>query len=276
MEKIYFENTIREFVNSAPGNFVAREIALRPELAGMRIFEEPLFGYAAADDPLFSEYKKPGIIGAHFLLPLEWLPEAQTVLSIFFPFTQQIKKANQADMSWPASEWLHGRIEGQQFQGNISLYATELLKKDGFAVLVPASDSRFSSKNPLVQDKSRQDYYTSNWSERHAAYVCGLGTFSLSKGLITAKGIAGRFISLITSAPFEPGARPYTKFDEYCIRCGACASNCPAGAISMEKGKNHPLCSAFIDRTMEKHKPRYGCGKCQVNVPCESGIPGAR
>jgi epoxyqueuosine reductase QueG len=148
------------------------------------------------------------------------------------------------------------------------------LKKDGFAVCIPLLDSRFSNKHPLVQDKNQQDYYTSNWSERHAAHAAGLGTFSLSKGLITARGIAGRFISLITNAPFEPTPRPYTRFDEYCIYCGVCACNCPAKAISIEKGKNHPLCSAFLDRTMEKHKPNYyGCGKCQVKTPCESGIP---
>lgn len=49
--------------------------------------------------------------------------------------------------------------------------------------------------------------------------------------------------------------------------------NCPANAISIENGKNHIICSEFLDITMEKHKPRYGCGKCQIDVPCESRIP---
>ena len=39
--------------------------------------------------------------------------------------------------------------------------------------------------------------YASNWSERHVAYVCGLGTFGC-QGLITSKGLAGRFGSIIT------------------------------------------------------------------------------
>jgi len=32
----------------------------------------------------------------------------------------------------------------------------------------------------------------SSWSERHAAYAAGLGTFSLNDALITPKGIAHR------------------------------------------------------------------------------------
>jgi epoxyqueuosine reductase QueG len=176
-------------------------------------------------------------------------------------------------MGWPAYEWLHGRIDGQRFMGETGRHAAELLKSNGFAALVPSLDPRFSSRNPLVRDKSRQDYYTSNWSERHAAYIAGLGTFSLSRGLITSRGIAGRIISLITNARFDPVPRPYTRIDEYCIHCGACVRNCPAHAIAPEKGKDHPRCSAFLDRTMEKHRPYYGCGKCQIKVPCENRRP---
>lgn len=82
---------------------------------------------------------------------------------------------------------------------------------------------------------SAQCCLTSLWSERHAAYVCGLGTFGLSKGLITKKGIAGRFTSLITDLPLLADERAYTDVYEYCTR--------------------------------------YGCGLCQVRVPCEAGIP---
>jgi len=55
--------------------------------------------------------------------------------------------------------------------------------------------------------------------------------------------------------------------------CGACGKNCPVNAISLDKGKNHVICSAFLERTAEKYKPRYGCGKCQIGVPCESSVP---
>ena len=273
MEKEIFEKALVEFTFSGSGNYVAKDIALRPELAGMQIYEEPIFGYAAAADPLFEQLKQPGVIGDHFILPGTWLGGARTVISVFLPYTQAVKKANAIDMSWPADEWLHARIEGHETQKKVYQYAVELLEKEGFTSLVPMEDPRYSGKHPNITDKNRHEYFTSNWSERHIAYVCGIGTFGLSRGLITAKGIAGRIISLITTADFEPSRRPYTKIDEYCIHCGACARNCPAGAISGDTGKAHPPCSAFIDRVMEKCRPRYGCGKCQVKVPCENRIP---
>lgn len=31
---------------------------------------------------------------------------------------------------------------------------------------------------------------------------------------------------------------------------------------------------AFLDHTLELFSPRYGCGKCQTAVPCESCRPG--
>ena len=273
MEKAGFEKALKEFVQNAPGNYIGRDIALRPDLAGMRVFDEPLIGYASAEDPYFEEAKKPGIIGPNFIKPGEWLGGAKTVIAVFLPFTEQVRAANRRDMSWPADEWLHGRIEGQAFQGTICFFMAELLKKEGFSALVPMTDSRFSSASPFTKDKTEQAYYTSNWSERHAAYAAGLGTFGLSKGLITRKGVAGRFLSIITGAFFEPDKRPYTGVYDYCSNCGDCVRNCPAGAISKEKGKLHPPCSEFLDTTRAKHAPRYGCGKCQVKVPCEDKAP---
>jgi len=242
----------------------------------MRIFDEPLFGYASADDPFFEELKKPGIIGAHFKAPGEWLPGAKTVVSLFLPFTGQVRLANAQDMAWPADEWLHARIEGQAFQNKICRFTEDLLKKESFTALSPMLDSRLKSGNPLSHNKAEQDFYSSNWSERHVAYAAGLGTFGLSKGLITAKGVAGRYLSIISDIPFEAVKRSYTGIYDYCINCGACARNCPAKAISKEKGKNHYLCSAFVDATKARHDPRYGCGKCQVKVPCESANPRLR
>ena len=237
MDKADFEQALKDYVKNSPENYVQKEIALRPDLAGMHIFDEPVFGYASAEDSFFEEAKKPGIIGPHFMAP---------------------------------AEWLHARIEGQAFQNKLCLFSADLLKESGFSALVPMFDSRFTLTSPLTDDKTSQDYYTSNWSERHAAYAAGLGTFGLSKGLISRKGVAGRYISIITGAVFAPDKRPYTGIYDYCIRCGACVRNCPAGAISAEKGKIHYPCSQFLDSTRAKHAPRYGCGKCQIKVPCET------
>ena len=273
MEKTYFEKTIKHYVHSSPENRVKKEVALRPDLEGMRIFDEPLFGYAAADDPYFNEAKRPEIIGAHFMTPDEWLAGAKTVVALFLPFTAQVRGANRLDKAWPAVEWLHARIEGQAFQDEICRFVKGLLEKESFAALSPMLDSRFNRISPTVDDKTKNAHYASNWSERHAAYATGLGTFGLSKGLITRKGVAGRYLSVITTASLAPNERPYKGVYDYCSNCGLCISTCPVEAISLEQGKLHYPCSVYIETVKGKHAPYFGCGKCQVNVPCEDKAP---
>ena len=273
MDKSFLEKTIKEYVLNSPLNFVKKEAALKPGLEGMQIFDEPLVGYTTTDDPYFKEAKKPEVIGPHFMAPEEWLPGAKTVISIFFPFTSRIREENRRDMSWPAEEWLHGRIDGQALQNSFCHFITELFRKENIAAITPMTDPRFSSKSPFSSDRNEESFYTSNWSERHTAYACGLGTFGLSKGLITRKGVAGRFSSIITRALFEGDKRPYKGIYDYCTGCGACIRNCPAKAISKEKGKLHRPCSDLINAIKEKHAPYYGCGKCQVQVPCENRAP---
>ena len=81
------------YVANSKDNFVADEDAIYPDLAGMKIYEAPLIGFARADDELFiTEYKKEGIIHPEYLTPLEWLPGSKTVISFFLPFTRAIKK----------------------------------------------------------------------------------------------------------------------------------------------------------------------------------------
>lgn len=186
-------------------------------------------------------------------------------------------------MQVPSNEWLHARIEGQKFLNSYSRFLQTALIQAGYEAIVPSLDKRFWAKISPPIDKihnyeeiNNAPLFTSNWSERHVAFLCGLGTFGLSKGLITSKGMAGRFGSVITSLELSPDERHYSEPFEYCMKCGKCARNCPADAISIERGKDHDMCSAFLDDVMEKYHPRYGCGKCQVKVPCEHGIPKPR
>lgn len=256
------------FVEEAVANRVARDVAISPDLAGMRMFQAPIFGFGAVDDPYFSRLQEWTAVGPHFQLPTDWLPGAKTVVSFFLPFTQAVTQGNSKEMSWPSAEWLHARIEGQAFVASLSQFLQAELQASGHKCVVPALDQRFWLKTDPANDQ-----FTSNWSERHVAFVCGLGTFGLSKGLITRQGMAGRFGSLVTELCLPPDVRAYEDIYEYCSFCGACVRNCPAQAISIEKGKNHLLCSAFLDRTKAAFAPRYGCGKCQVLVPCASRIP---
>ncbi|WPC43392.1 4Fe-4S binding protein [Clostridium sp. JS66] len=263
-----------DFVESLKDNIITEEIAISENVVGMKIFEAPIFAFGSAEDEYFSLLKNSEAIGEHFMLPKEWLPQAKTVISFFLPFSQAVKIGNRKNMSWPSEEWLHGRIEGQALINKLSIYLKSELMNEGYKVVVPSIDERFWFKGPLTKESSNPNLsFTSNWSERHAAFVCGLGTFGLSKGIITKAGAAGRLGSIISDISFKPDERKYKEVYEYCSMCGACIRNCPAKAISLENGKDHNICSKFLDITAQKFKPRYGCGKCQTGVPCESKIP---
>jgi epoxyqueuosine reductase QueG len=262
-----------EFVRTSPGNIISDEAAAERDYFGMRIYDSPIFAFGSADDEIYNDYKACDIIGENFMPPHEWLESANTVISFFLPYTQEVKDANSKNFDWPADEWLYARYEGQQFMVKLTQYLQSLLTDAGAANVAPALDKRFEVFE--IRDASGEivSKFYSNWSERHAAYACGLGTFGISKGLITPKGTCGRFGSVITEFDFPKTQRKYSDVYEYCSKCGMCAENCPVNSISKEAAKNDSLCSIFVDKTREICKPRYGCGKCQVKVPCMSAIP---
>lgn len=262
------------FITSSADNYINREIAISDNVVGLKIFEPPIFAFGSADDEQFENLNKQNANLKYHMLPEKWLPGSRTVISFFLPFSGELKESNKNDLHLPSEGWLHGRIEGQALINKLCIYLKDQLISAGYESLVPSLDGRFWSKgNPGSGPALPEAAFTSNWSERHVAYICGLGTFGLSKGLITRKGAAGRFGSIISALYLQPDKRDYTGIYDYCAMCGECVNRCPVKAISIENGKDHTLCSAFIDFTGKKFNPGYGCGKCQVDVPCENRIP---
>lgn len=147
------------------------------------------------------------------------------MVSFFLPFSQAVRAQNRAAQSLPSQAWLYGRVEGQRFVEALSLRLLQALQEAGFEAVAPSLSPDFwTVSEPETPDGPA---FTSNWSERHAAYACGLGTFGLSKGLITRHGMAGRFGSLVTSWQTPPTPREYDGPYDWCIRCGACAHSLP-------------------------------------------------
>jgi epoxyqueuosine reductase len=247
------EQVMATFLRESPLNTVE-------ELDKMKIFDTPLVGVASAEDPLFVRLKEPNVVGSFHLSPSEWLVGSKTVISYFLPFSITVRKANQL-VGLPATEWLYARIEGEMFNTALRSFLIDFFIKAGYQAMSPALDSRFA----IINRKS-------NWSERHVAFIAGLGTFSLNCSLITKCGSAGRIGSVIVNADLEPTERYYETIDENCIKCGACIRRCPPRAIH-ENGKEHTPCSNYLDQILARFRPRYGCGKCQTAVPCEDRIP---
>jgi epoxyqueuosine reductase len=248
------EQAMTTFLQESPVNHVE-------ELGKMKIFDTPLVGVASASDPLFARLKEPDAVGSHHMSPSEWLVGSKAVISYFLPFSLEVRKANR-QAGLPSTEWLYGRIEGETFNVSLRQFLIGFFVKAGYRAMSPALDSRLA-----VVDRR------SNWSERHVAFIAGLGTFSLNCSLITKRGAAGRIGSVIVSMDLEPTDRYYEATHENCSKCGACIRRCPPGAIN-ENGKDHSPCSDYLDEISARYQPRYGCGKCQTAVPCEDKIPG--
>lgn len=265
-----------DFVRKSPKNYVDESMALQPEDLGQRLYDAPIVKVGAAGDPMWEEMKQPEAVGPLFRTPEEWLPGAVSVVSYFAPFSDFVVEGNKRDPTEVGNGWLYARVEGQSFLNDVNHFLEQWFRDRGYKAFSPYSSPEFRSvfeagTNPDIADKKLS--FTSNWSERHVAYICGLGTFSLSKGLITERGISGRFGSVITDAQLPVTVRPYTGLYDYCTMCGACVRQCPASAITLEHGKSHHLCSSYCEEMRRKYAPRFGCGKCQVHVPCERGIP---
>lgn len=269
-------NAIVKYVKESPLNYITEQQALVPEDVGMRMYDDPIIAIGSADDPLWDGLKDGKAVGPLFRTPKEWLPGAKTVISYFAPFSEAVRTGNEKDPVEIGNGWLYARVDGQAFLNSLNHHLEDVLSVDGHKAFSPYSSAQFmdvreAGTNPNVDDPLIS--FTSNWSERHVAYICGLGTFGLSKGLITKKGVSGRYGSIITDWELPTDVRPYTGLHDYCIMCGACARNCPGNAITKEEGKKHSPCQTYVAGMGKKYAPRFGCGKCQVNVPCERGIP---
>jgi len=231
-----------------------------------RIFDAPLIGIASADDPLFETFLKPNVIGADFMVPDRWLIGAKSVISWFLPFTQEIRDTNRK-LGVPSREWVFSKRDGEALNVATRRFMVEHCRLQGYEAVAPMLDARFK----IIHN-------VSNWSERHIAYAAGLGTFGLHRGLITEKGTAGRFGSIVTTLPLTPTPRLYQSHQEYCLffakgTCGQCISRCPCGAIAAS-GKDVPACATYLDKVVVPlYNSTDACAKCYVGVPCEARNP---
>ena len=239
------------------------------EYVGMRFFKTPLVAFGSAADEGFLKLKEPGVVGPHHYLPAEWLPGAKTVISIFLPLTDRVIQSNIADKTMPSKEWRYARVDG-----NAHLLATcaiirDALNSAGYRAIIPQSDLEYWEKAFEDGDDSKP-LYSTNWAERHVAYITGLGTFGLGTNIITKAGTCGRLISVITDWETLPDEKDYDGLYDYCSKCKSCFRACPADALN-DGGKTIKKCLEFMRKmTADPSPPRAGCGKCMAGMPCQT------
>jgi epoxyqueuosine reductase QueG len=276
MNRDYLLRIAADFSESSPTNYLQPE-ALDEETrkklpdgfdTGLRFFLPPILSIGSAFDPGFEVLKKPEVVGSHHMMPADWLPEARTVISLFLPYTERIINSNTLDAREPSWEWLFGRVDAQAHLLMTAELIRDALIEAGYKAHLPYTDKRLLMRVGAFQDVPIP-VYSSNWSERHVAYITGLGTFGRMTNFITNKGTCGRLISVVTDWDIEPDKKDYTGLYDYCSACYACYRACPGQAFS-NSGKDISKCSGYIRDICGKYTPRYGCGKCQSGLPCST------
>lgn len=277
----WLEGIIQDFLRHSPENTLQNE-------AHEKAFENSLVGFSRGDDPLYDAYKDH--VGPFYLTPWEIFaitfrdlsvkPEELTIISWILPQTEATKADNRKEDFYPSERWARARIFGEEVNKKLREHVVASMESEGFQAVAPSLTPQFSIRI------SPKYGLASTWSERHAAYASGLGTFGLCDGLITPVGKAMRTASVVARIQVPPTPRPYTDHHEYCLFftkgiCGVCMKRCPVGAIT-EAGKDKPTCRGHLFPvtqdyvTSEYGFDGYGCGLCQTKVPCESKIPGRK
>lgn len=277
MNRERIETIIRDFCQSSQNTLHLS--------SGEPAWDEPQIAYARGDDPLFAELKES--IGHFYWTPREALQLAYpdcdvtaselSVIVYVLPQTEATRRDQRAATELPSERWALSRFHGEEFNCALRLHLAEQLTLAGFPAVAPERLPDFAYQ------QSDQFGLASNWSERHTAWIAGLGTFGLSDGLITRFGKAVRFGSVVVKMDLDATPRPYSGHQDWCLwyakgTCGSCIRRCPVNAIS-EGGHDKKRCFAYIrDVTAPYVHENYGtgatpCGLCQVKIPCEAGLP---
>ncbi|UCE15872.1 MAG: epoxyqueuosine reductase [Candidatus Bathyarchaeota archaeon] len=274
---VWLETIIKRFINKSPENSLQNE-------KNEKAWADPIVGFSSGDDSLYKFYKED--IGDFYWTPLEiftkTFPRSRvtsdqlTVISWVLPHTDATKFDNRKQTVYPSERWARARIYGEEVNVKLRKHVVATLRESRYKIVAPVL-------SPFCKTKMSKRYgFASTWSERHAAYASGLGTFGLCDGLITPKGKAMRCGSVVAHIKIPPTKRPYNVHNAYCLFfsngiCKKCVQRCPARAIT-EKGHDKVKCEKHLQTTRDYVRSHfgfkgYGCGLCQTSVPCESKIP---
>jgi epoxyqueuosine reductase QueG len=220
-------------------------------------YREPIVAFADVDDPEFMIIKD--ITHENHMLPTEWMPTGKTVVSFFIPFAAEMVQINKK-AEYVAREWAVAYIETNDMIKQICSTMAESLKKYDINAVWQLPAGSYDSEKLM-----------SYWSQRHIAYIAGIGTFGMNNMLITDKGCSGRYGSFIMDYKIEQGKKDRVERCLYKINnsCGICMEACPVQALTPQGFARH-RCSSWVEEVDEFYSDLASCdccGKCLLG-PC--------
>lgn len=220
---------------------------------------EPLAGFAAADNPLFVEFKRT--VSPTHALPKDLLPTARTVVVFYLPFHKSIGESN-IPGQLASKQWAMAYLETNTLINDICLHVkTRIEDHDHAAVAITPATHNFDPEK-LISD----------WSHRHVAVTAGLGRLGLNNMLITESGCCGRLGSFVTSLELPPDHCPESQACLYLHNgsCQRCITRCVGDALFPDQFDRHKCYQACL-RNEEEYQSLGAadvCGKCVADVPC--------
>lgn len=252
----------------------------------MPMWDRPIMGAAAGDDPYFSFLKEH--IGKFHWSPAEAFalkygdaPEtgALRVLSVVFPQMEETKSMQSREAQFPCASWSVSRGEWNALILEFGKKIESALEEMGIRAVC------IDTRKELTFEVSDALGRAASWSHRHSAFAAGLGTFGLSDGFITERGKAVRFTTIILEADLDINPRGDRGHYDWCLYfksgiCGACIRRCPKRAIS-ERGHDKEVCASYLAVCFDHWSEQLdlsgymevGCGLCQSKVPCMNRRP---
>jgi epoxyqueuosine reductase len=284
----FIENAIKEYVRTSPLNHLTA-------FDNSPIVDEPIVAFADGDDPIFQDLKT--VIGEFHLTPREIMEkhiaikrwrfgvtgriDHISVVSWALPLTRETRLIERTAPVGGSPRYNHSRWIGIQLYENLEKYVASLLEVLRCNAIAPTQSRLFEIKD------MPGGWMAANWSERHVAYACGLGTFGLNGLMITARGCAVYLGSVVFDGAVTPIPRaasrvancPYFKDES----CGLCIEHCIGSAISKD-GRSNVAClknlrdeqaDKVISLGLDKELvgPAPACGRCSTGLPCEDRIP---
>ena len=246
---LFLEKAIQDYIATSPGNRLT-------VFGGVPIFDDVVVGFADGDDTIFQDYKT--IIGDFHLTPREIMgiylhslrgsgskeqPPRITVIAWALRFSYETRPSWRSETEVASVMANHATWQGHNFEcDQLPCYVISMVEALGFQAVPPSCFNKII----ILPDGRR----VSNWSEKHAGYAAGLGTFGYNTNLITPLGCSTYVGSLVTSLPLLPNPRLYESHLSNCLfyredSCGRCIERCPSGALS-KQGYNHNKCQEFL------------------------------